>query len=75
MKVNPLHLLLWTFRRNENDVVSLYNTLSPMMQLITDNNMLNFGYWKDENITPDQAQNTLCDLVGRTAELDTASTL
>ena len=75
MKVNPFHLLLWTFRRNDNDVVSLYNTLSPMMQLITDNNMLNFGYWEDENITPDQAQNKLCDLVGRTAELDTASTL
>ena len=75
MKVNPFHLLLWTFRRNENDVVSLYNTLSPMMQLITDNNMLNFGYWTDENITPDQAQNELCDLVGRTAELDTAGTL
>jgi len=74
MKVNPFHLLLWTFRRNDNDVVSLYNTLSPMMQLITDNNMLNFGYWEDENITPDQAQNKLCDLVGRTAELDTANT-
>ena len=75
MRVNPFQLLLWTFRRNENDVVSLYNTLSPIMQLVTDNNMLNFGYWDDENITPSQAQNKLCDLVGRTSELDTANTL
>ena len=28
-------MALWTFRRNENDVVNLYNTLSPVMQLAT----------------------------------------
>ena len=36
-------MVLWTFRRNENDVVNLYNTLSPVMQLATGGDMLNFG--------------------------------
>ena len=50
-------MALWTFRRNENDVVNLYNTLSPVMQLATGGNMLNFGYWHKEDISPVNAQN------------------
>ena len=38
-------MALWTFRRNEKDIVNLYNTLSPVMQLATGGNMLNFGCW------------------------------
>ena len=68
-KVNPFELVLWTFRRNENDVVNLYNTLSPVMQLATDGDMLNFGYWSKEITSPIDAQNRLCDEIGKIAEL------
>ena len=75
LKVNPLELVLWTFRRNENDVVNLYNTLSPVMQLATDGDMLNFGYWSKETTSPIDAQNRLCDEIGKIAELNSAKTL
>ena len=74
-KVNPFELVLWTFRRNENDVVNLYNTLSPVMQLATDGDMLNFGYWSKEVTSPTDAQNRLCDEIGKIAELNSAKTL
>ena len=74
-KINPLDIVLWTFRRNENDVVNLYNTLSPVMQLATGGNMLNFGYWSKEETSPIDAQNRLCDKVGKIAELDSANSL
>jgi len=68
-------MFLWTFRRNENDVVNLYNTLSPVMQLATGGNMLNFGYWENNDITPITAQNRLCDITGNIAELNSAKSL
>ena len=74
-KINPLDIVLWTFRRNENDVVNLYNTLSPVMQLATGGNMLNFGCWDKEDTSPIIAQNRLCDKVGKIAELDSANSL
>jgi len=49
-------MALWTFRRNENDVVNLYNTLSPVMQLATGGSMLNFGYWQKEDVSHVNAQ-------------------
>ena len=52
-----MEIILWTFRRNENDIVNLYNTLSPVMQLATGGNMLSFGYWHKEEISPVNAQN------------------
>ena len=70
--INPLQVFLWTFRRKENDVVNLYNSLSPLMQLATDNNMLNFGYWRNSPRDPIGAQNELCKLVGEIADLDSA---
>ena len=70
-----MEIILWTFRRNENDVVNLYNTLSPVMQLATGGNMLNFGYWSKEDTSPINAQNRLCDKVGKIAELDSANSL
>ena len=73
-KINPLDVFLWTFRRNQNDVINLYNSLSPVMQLATGGNMLNFGYWQN-NVTPIQAQEKLCDLVGNLAELSSGDTL
>jgi SAM-dependent methyltransferase len=71
--INPLQVFLWTFRRGERDVVNLYNSLSPLMQLATDNNMLNFGYWKNNPADPLAAQNELCKLIGEIADLDSAS--
>ena len=70
-----MDIVLWTFRRNENDVVNLYNTLSPVMQLATGGNMLNFGCWDKEDTSPIIAQNRLCDKVGKIAELDSANSL
>jgi ubiquinone/menaquinone biosynthesis C-methylase UbiE len=72
--INPLQAILWTFRRNENDVVNLYNSLSPVMQLTTGGDMLNFGYW-DGARTPAAAQRNLCSLVGDIAGLGSASSL
>ena len=74
-KINPIEMVLWTFRRNENDVVNLYNTLSPVMQLATGGNMLNFGYWHKDDLSPVEAQNILCSEVGKLAELDSANSL
>ena len=68
-------MVLWTFRRNENDVVNLYNTLSPVMQLATGGDMLNFGYWHKEDISPVNAQNRLCNKIGKLAELNSAKSL
>ena len=68
-------MILWTLRRNENDVVNLYNTLSPVMQLATGGNMLNFGYWYKDDTSPADAQNRLCNEVGKLAELDSAGSL
>ncbi len=73
--INPLDLLLWTIRRNEKDVVNLYNSLSPVMQLATGGNMLNFGYWDVENDTPISAQENLCSVFAKMAELNTCETV
>ena len=72
ISINLLQVFLWTFRRKERDVVNLYNSLSPLMQLATENNMLNFGYWKNNPADPLGAQNELCKLVGEIADLDSA---
>jgi cyclopropane fatty-acyl-phospholipid synthase-like methyltransferase len=70
--IDPLHAILWTLRRNEKDVIHLYDTLSTMMELSTGARMLNFGYWKGNVLSPEEAQSQLCSSVGVTAELDTA---
>ena len=70
--INPLDLFLWTFRRNEKDVVNLYNALSPVMQLATGGSMLNFGYWSDDHTDPISAQNNLCVNFANMAELSSA---
>ena len=75
VSINPIQVLLWTFRRNEHDVVNLYNSLSPVMQLATSGNMLNFGFWDQNTKDPIEAQRKLCTVVGNLAELDSAKTL
>ena len=69
VSINPLNVLFWTFRRNEQDVVNLYTTLSPVMQLATGGSMLNFGYWSSKYIDPISAQNNLCMIFANLAEL------
>lgn len=63
-------MLLWTFRRNEQDVVNMYDYLADVMRLATDGDMLNFGYWKDADSTPLQAQEELCSMFGKLARLE-----
>jgi len=73
VSINPLDVLLWTFRRNEKDIVNLYTTLSPVMQLATGGSMLNFGYWSSQCIDPISAQNNLCTVFGELAELSSGT--
>ena len=75
MQLNPLDIIFWTFRRNEKDVVNLYNTLSPVMQLAVGGDMLNFGYWENGSTTPIAAQQALCSKVGKLGDLDSAKNL
>ncbi|KAF6244285.1 methyltransferase type 11 [Nitrosopumilus sp. b2] len=72
ISINPFDVFLWTFRRNEKDIVNLYNTLSPIMQLATGGNMLNFGYWSSEHSEPLTAQKNLCMVFANLAELSSA---
>ena len=72
MSINPVDLLLWTFRRNENDVVKLYDALSPIMEISTGGDMLNFGYWDDSTVHPIDAQKQLCMMIGNMAEISSA---
>jgi len=53
----------------------MYNSLSPVMQLTTGGDMLNFGYWDGDGCTPAAAQLNLCSLVGKIAGLGSASNL
>ena len=73
ISVNPVDLFLWTFRRNEKDVVNLYNTFSPVMQLATGGSMLNFGYWSSKHQDPISAQNNLCMFFANLAELSSST--
>lgn len=72
LKVDPIELLFWTFRRNEKDVIRLYDSLSDVMRLATGNDMLNFGYWTEKTKQPIDAQVELCKIFGDFAELNTA---
>ena len=75
VNLNPFDILMWTFRRNEHDIVNMYDSLSPMMQITTNGDMLNFGYWDKHSSTPLSAQTRLCDIVAELTELDTTKTL
>jgi cyclopropane fatty-acyl-phospholipid synthase-like methyltransferase len=72
---NLFGLFLSTFRRNERDVVNLYNTFSRLMQITAEGNMLNFGYWVDRTQNPLQAQYSLSNMMGEFASLHMANTL
>lgn len=73
--INPINALLWTFRRNASDVINLYDSLSPLMQLAAESDMLNFGYWTDKTLFPIDAQIKLTDVIGNLAQLNNSSTI
>jgi len=68
-KINPIELFLWTFRRNEKDVINLYNSLSNLMKISSEGDMLNFGYWDDETNTLLEAQKNMCKIFAQKAQL------
>jgi ubiquinone/menaquinone biosynthesis C-methylase UbiE len=70
--LNPVDIVFWTIRRNEKDVVNLYSSLSPIMQLATGGSMLNFGLWSENYNEPVMAQNNMCSYFGVLSELDDA---
>lgn len=45
------------------------------MQVATNGNMLNFGYWKQDTVDPVVAQTNLCDVVGNMSDLKNAKNL
>lgn len=75
IRLNPLDVFLWTVRRNEKDIVKLYNSLSPVMLLATGGTMLNFGYWNNDTPEPISAQENLCNEFGTLAELNSAKNM
>lgn len=70
-----LQTALWFLRRNDWDMINYYNFLAPYFLRATGNNMLNFGFWTDNTQNLTEAQNELCRLVGKFAELDLAKNL
>jgi ubiquinone/menaquinone biosynthesis C-methylase UbiE len=73
--MNSLKSFLWISRRNGKDIVDLYNSLTPFVQLALadpNNHMLNFGYWTQSATSPIEAQIELCKLVGEFANLKSA---
>lgn len=73
--INPINVLLWGIRRNQRDIINLYSSLSPLMSSTTGSYMLNFGYWSDGIDNPVEAQENLCNIIGKLAELESAKTL
>ena len=73
--LNLFDIFMWTVRRSENDIVNMYDTLSPMMQVTTNGEMLNFGHWDKDSTTPLSAQNHLCDIVAELSEFSNARNL
>jgi ubiquinone/menaquinone biosynthesis C-methylase UbiE len=69
-KIDLVELFFWTVRRNEKDVVNLYNSLSDLMRLATSGDMLNFGFWDEKTNTPLEAQKNLCTVFGKFAQLE-----
>ena len=69
-KINLINLFLWTFRRNEKDVIKLYDSLSDLMRTATGGNMLNFGYWEKDTTNPLDAQKKMCDIFAQKSQLD-----
>lgn len=68
IRINPLEIILWNFRKNEKDVIRIYDKLAPLMQIGSGADMLNFGLWDKGISQPHQAQERLCDMVSEFSE-------
>lgn len=66
---------LWIFRRNESDIINCYNFLTPFVVRATGGTMLNFGYWGEKTINPNEAQIDLCKIVGEFAQFQSAKNI
>jgi cyclopropane fatty-acyl-phospholipid synthase-like methyltransferase len=64
-----LSCMLWMCRQNDDDIINIYNLLTPYVQRITNCDMLNFGYWNSDTRDLETAQRNLCALIGEFAEL------
>ena len=74
-KINPLEVFFWTFRRNEKDVINLYDSLSDVMRVATGGDMLNFGLWDEKTASPIEAQKNLCEIFSKMAQLESKQTV
>jgi len=63
IQINPIEVLFWNIRRNEKDVINVYDKLAPIMQLGANTNMLNFGLWDNGAKEPLEAQKRMCEFV------------
>jgi len=70
-----LNYLLWILRRNEDDLINIYNYLTPLVRLANGGYTLNRGYWDEKTTDPLQAQQNLCKVMGKFACLDSAKTV
>ncbi len=67
-------LNLWIFKQTERDIIKLYNSLTPHVRTaVNDSNdyMLNFGYWINNDNDPVNAQYELSTIFGKFAKFDT----
>ena len=75
IRINPIEVLLWNFRKSEKDVIKVYDKLAPLMQLGSGADMLNFGLWDGEITQPHKAQERLCDLISEFSDFSSAENL
>jgi len=54
----------------KKDVIKLYDSLSKLMRITTDGNMLNFGYWEEGTTIPLDAQKKMCEIFAQKAQLN-----
>lgn len=62
-------------RRNELDVVNIYDTFSNLMRISTCGSLLNFGYWTDKTNNPLQAQIKLTTILGEYGCFENSKTI
>ncbi len=75
IRINPLEIILWNFRKSEKDIIKIYDKLAPLMQIGSGADMLNFGLWDKGIIEPRLAQERLCDLVSEFSGFDSAKNI
>jgi ubiquinone/menaquinone biosynthesis C-methylase UbiE len=68
-------IILSIIRRNEHDIVNVYDTFSDLMRIATGGRLLNFGYWTEDITSPLQAQIQLTKLFGIYGSFDAAQTV